>query len=169
MANMVRHTGREFSNHRWNKLKLRLADIIVPELDISFNNSPVRKKTAYSEIILRFFQVKFNGEIIYRFPNDSEESNDNFLYGWQGAFDSEYSMENPKQSIINYLDLPKNELLQFQDKCGLADILKVCDRRIGYNRLKEIELSLAAKKIFDVRFKDKIEKTPINNDQKFQL
>ena len=157
---MVRHTGREFSNHRWNKLKLRLADIIVPELDISFNNSPVRKKTAYSEIILRFFQVKFNGEIIYRFPKDSEESNDNFLYGWHGQLyvSKVHSMEHPKLSITKYIDLPKDELLQFQDQCGLADILKVCDRRIGYNRLKEIELSPAAKIIFDVRFKDKITK-----------
>ena len=160
---MVRHTGREFSNHRWNKLKLRLSEIIVPELDISFNNSPVRKKTAYSEIILRFFQVKFNDKIIYRFPKDSEESNDCFLYGWCGQFyvSKEYSMEHPKLSITKYLDLPKDELLQFQDKCGLADILKVCDRRIGYNRLKDIELSPAAKIIFDVRFKDKITKVEI--------
>ena len=136
--------------HRWNKLKLRLSDIIAPELEISFNNSPVRKKTDYSEIFIRFFHIKFNGEIIWRFPNDSEQSNRSFLYGWWGD-DYEY----PKHSIAKYLDLPKDQLLAYEDKAGLADILKVCDKRIGYNRLKDIELSPAAKKIFDVRFKDK--------------
>jgi hypothetical protein len=90
---MVRRPSRDFSNHRWNKLKLRLSDIIIPEL-----------------------------------------------------------------SITKYLDLPKEQLLQYKDKAGLADILKICDRRIGYNRLKDIELSPAAKKIFDVRFKEKISK-----------
>ena len=43
-------------------------------------------------------------------------------------------------------------------KQRLSDILKVCDRRIGYNRLKSLELSTAIKKIFDERFKDKKEK-----------
>ena len=141
-----------FPNHRWNKLQKRLSDIIVPELDISFNNSPVRKKTERSEIMLRFFQVKFNGEIIWRFPKNSEQPNCALLYGYIG--DGEY-MEYPKHSIMEYLDLPKEQLLDYEDKAGLADILKVCDKRIGYNRLKDIELSSAAKQIFDVRFKDK--------------
>jgi hypothetical protein len=160
--NTLKHL--KFPNHRWNKVKLRLSNIIVPELDISFNNSPARKKTSYSEVILRFFQVKFNGKIIYLFPKDSEQPNYLFVHGFMGlAGRSEYSMEHPKHSIIKYLDLSKDELLQYQDKCGLADILKVCDRRIGYNRLKEIELSPTSKKIFEVRFKDKIAKLPINN------
>jgi len=147
-------------SHRWNKLKQRLSDITAPELDISFNNSPVRKKTAYSEIIIRFFQVKFNGEVIWRFPKDSEQPNSGLVYGWLGyeeggGYKSIY-MEYPKHSIMQYLDLPKEQLLQYEDKAGLADILKVCDKRIGYNRLKELELSPAAKKIFEVRFKIKL-------------
>ena len=135
-----------FPNHRWNKLQKRLLEIIAPELDIAFNNSPARKTTGRSEIILRFFQVKFNGEIIWWFPKDSEQSNGYFLTSY---------MEFPKHSIMKYLDLPKEQLLNYEDKAGLADILKVCDKRIGYNRLKNLELSPAAKMIFDVRFKDK--------------
>ena len=146
---MANHNN--FPNHRWNKLQKRLSEIIAPELDISFNNSPARKTTSRSEIILRFFQVKFNGEIIYRFPKDSEQPNWIVYWDWGGYGDAEY----PKHSIMKYLDLPKEQLLDYEDKAGLADILKVCDKRIGYNRLKDIELSPAAKKIFDVRFKDK--------------
>jgi hypothetical protein len=137
--------------HRWNKLQKRLSEIIVPELDITFNNSPARKTTAYSEIILRFFQVKFNGEIIWRFPKDSEQPNEGFLYGYL----PDGQMEYPKHSIMQYLDLSKEQLLDYEDKAGLADILKVCDKRLGYNRLNKLELSPAAQLIFDVRFKDK--------------
>jgi hypothetical protein len=54
--------------------------------------------------------------------------------------------------------LPKNQLFQYEDRAGLADILKVCDKRIGYNRLKNLELSTAAKKIFEARFKKKMTK-----------
>jgi len=58
-------------------------------------------------------------------------------------------------SIIKYLDLSKDQLIHYEDKAGLSDVLKVCDRRLGYNRLKNLELSDAAKKIFDARFKNK--------------
>ena len=136
------------AEHRWNKLRLRLADVTIPGLDISFIYSPVVKRTTYSEITISFFQVKLNGEIIWRFPKDTHQSeaNKGILHGvWRGV-------EYPIMSIIKYLDLPKDQLMDYEDKAGLADILKVCDRRIGYNRLKNLELSTAAKKIFDVRF-----------------
>ena len=55
-------------------------------------------------------------------------------------------------SIINYLDLPKDKLLDYQDKAGLSDVLKSCDKRIGYNRLKTLQLSQAGQKIFNKRF-----------------
>jgi hypothetical protein len=151
--------------HRWNKIKQRLAGITAPELNISFNNSPVRKKTAYSEIIIRFFQVKLNGEVIWWFPKDSEQPNWGFLYGYLGENEGGQSkwFEYPQNSIIKYLDLPKEQLLQYEDKAGLADILKICDKRIGYHRLKDLELSEAAKKIFDVRFKEKQKKVSTDN------
>jgi len=158
----------KFPNHRWNKLQKRLKEIIAPELNISFNNSPVVKKTDYSEIALRFFHIKLNREVIWRFPNDSEQPNWRFLYGHCG-FQTAESYEYPIHSITKYLDLPKEQLLDYEDKAGLADILKVCDKRIGYNRLKELELSPAAKKIFDVRFKDKNKSEKQCNNTNYQL
>ena len=136
---------QKFPNHHWNKLKIRLSDITVPGLDISFNNSPVVKRTQRGgELPMRFFHIKHNREVIWRFPNDSEQSKYDFLYGFWGQDKEHY--EYPIHSITKYLDLPKEQLLDYKDKAGLADILKVCDKRIGYNRLKDIELSPAAKK-----------------------
>ena len=148
------------AEYRWNKLRKRLAAITADGLKVAFNNSPVRKKTACSEITIRFFQVKLNGETIWRFPKDSAQPIDaGFIYGHYRLESDPFRpfglIEFPIQSIIQYLDLPKGQLLHYEDKVGLADILKVCDRRIGCQRLKNLELSPAARKIFDVRFKDK--------------
>lgn len=129
---------------RWNKVKQRLESIVTEGLDVSFISCPVHKKTYYSDIKLRFFQIKLNGNIIWLFPKDSEQSNDGFLDRWDSL--TLQNMDYPIGSIIKYLDLPKEHLLDYEDRAGLADILKVCDKRIGYDRLKELELSPAAKK-----------------------
>ena len=142
--------------HHWYKLKKRLEDIMAPNLNISFNYSPLRKKTNRSEITLRFFQVKLDDEIIWQFPKDTNQFIDeNFIYG-QSKFNYQYvNIEFPIQSIIAYLNLPKEKLFNYEDKAGIAEILKVCDKRIGYNRLKTLKLSHAGTKIFEKRFSHK--------------
>jgi hypothetical protein len=152
------------AEYRWNKLKLRLSNIIAPNIDISFNYSPVRKKTDRSEIIISFFQVKLDGEIIWRFPKDTNQQINGSIFFKEGELLHGKGIEYPIMSIIKYLDLPKDQILDYEDKAGLADVLKVCDRRIGFNRLKNLELLNAAKKIFDARFKNKqrIEKKSSN-------
>lgn len=138
----------------WNKLQKRLKNIIDPKLNIKFNNSPVRKKTSWSEITIRFFQVILDDEIIWKFPKDTNQQKDMyFCIGQYKISKYEYGkIEFPIMSIINYLDLPKDKLLDYQDKAGLSDVLKSCDKRIGYNRLKTLQLSQAGQKIFNKRF-----------------
>ena len=51
--------------------------------------------------------------------------------------------------------MPKEKLFNYEDKAGIAEILKVCDKRIGYNRLKTLKLSHAGTKIFEKRFSNK--------------
>lgn len=142
--------------HHWYKLKKRLEDIMAPNLNISFNFSPLRKKANRSEITLRFFQVKLDDEIIWQFPKDTNQVIDeNFIYG-QSKFDNQYiNIEFPIQSIIAYLNLPKEKLFNYEDKVGIAETLKVCDKRIGYNRLKVLKFSHVGTKIFEKRFSHK--------------
>jgi len=129
--------------HRWNKVKQRLLDVTASGLDISFNNNPIRRKYRCGEYKVVHFHIKLAGEIIWRYPTNSKQ------------FDSGPYYENtPIEAIVNYLDLNRDNLLEYEDIVGLSDILKVCDKRIGYNRLKNLELSDVAKKIFDLRFKN---------------
>ncbi len=144
------------AEYHWYKLKKKLKSIVAPSLDISFNYSPLRKRTNRSEITLRFFQVKLNDEIIWQFPKDTSQTIDeNFIYGQAKIDNKLINIEFPIQSIIAYLNLPKNKLLDYIDKAGLAEILKVCDKRIGYNRLKKLQLSGVGQKIFNKRFMNK--------------
>ena len=43
--------------------------------------------------------------------------------------------------IEEYIECPKEELMKMfvKDKWGITDILRICDRRIGKRRLKEIK------------------------------
>ena len=152
--------------HHWYKLKKRLEDIMAPNLNISFNYSPLRKKTNRSEITLRFFQVKLDDEIIWQFPKDTNQFIDeNFIYG-QSNFDNQYiNIEFPIQSIIAYLNSPKEKLLDYEDKAGIVEILKVCDKRIGYNRLKTLKLSQAGTRIFEKRFSHKKDLKEMYNEK----
>lgn len=150
------------AEHHWNKLQKRLKNIIDQRLNISFNNSPARKNTSWGEVTIRFFQVKLDKEIIWKFPKDTQQKKDaNFVYGQYRIGKREWgTLEFPIMSIITYLDLPKDKLLDYEDKAGLAEILKVCDKRIGYERLRNLKLSEAGQKIFEKRFRNKA-----NNDK----
>lgn len=138
------------SEHHWYKLRKRLENIIHPSLNLSFIHIPLRKKTQWSEITVRFFQIKLDNEVIWAFPKDTNQNIDQgFIYGWIN--ETNESIEFPIQSIIKYLDLPRQKLIKYQDNAGLADILKVMDRRISPKRLEELELSSAAKQILNKR------------------
>ena len=142
---------------RWNKVKQRLENITAEGLNITFISCPVHNKTTHSELKIRFFKITLNGEIIWIFPKNSEQQPPKcYGYDYLPLNGKGVPAETPIGSIIKYLDLPKEELLHYEDEAGIADILKVCDKRIGYNRLKELELSPAAKKVFKERFKKKI-------------
>ena len=148
-------TGKiKHREQRWNKVKQRLENITAEGLGVSFISCPVHKKTTHSELKIRFFKITLNGEIIWIFPKDSEQPECDKIRSLYYD-DNPVPTGTPISSIIKYLDLPKEELLHYEDKAGIADILKVCDKRIGYDRLKELELSPAAKKVFEERFKKK--------------
>jgi hypothetical protein len=148
-------TGKfKHREQRWNKVRQRLASITTEGLDIAFISCPVHNKTTYSEFKIKFFKITLNGEIIWIFPKDSEQPEVDKMRSLYYD-DNTVPTGTPISSIIKYLDLPKEELLHYEDKAGIADILKVCDKRIGYSRLKELELSSAARKVFEERFKNK--------------
>ena len=132
--------------------------IIADNLDIAFNHSPVVKKTFRGEYPLGFFHIKFNGKIIWEYPKDNAYHN--FMFcdkyqpymewkrQWQGGQPqnrlfprvvSGLQYASPENIIAGYLDLPKEELLNFKEPTGIRYILWACDKRIGKQKLSEIQ------------------------------
>ena len=140
---------------KWNQINKRLKMIIADGLDVSFNHSPLVKTTARAEYCLSFFHVKFNGRIIWAYPKDNAYHNfrfcdkyqpyDNWHSPYQGgqpkraAYYADFQFASPENIIAGYLDMPKSELLNFDEPTGIRYILWACDKRIGKQKLSEMQ------------------------------
>ena len=123
---------------KWNQVNKRLKTIIVPELDVVFNRANLFRKTLRSEIYVSHFHVKFNNKIIWESQKDSAYCNFRFYDKWdQYAEDDSLGRLSPENIIAQYLDTPKEKLLQFDEPTGLKFILWACDKRIGKDRLSK--------------------------------
>ena len=149
---------------KWNQVNNRLKTIIADCLDISFNHSPLVKRTSRAEYFVSFFNVKFNGENIWQYPKDNAYNNFRFndkysSYNkwerpWQGGagkWEGEFQFASPENIIAGYLDMPKDKLLEFDEPTGIKYILWACDKRIGKNKLSKIQFTKQALPIVKTR------------------
>lgn len=127
---------------KWNQVNKRLKTIIAPDLKIAFNKSNIFHKTGWSEFNLSHFYVKLNGKIIWENQKDSAYCNFRFYDRWdQYAEDDSLGRLSPANIIAQYLDTPKDKLLQFDEPTGLKFILWACDKRIGKDRLSKLRFT----------------------------
>lgn len=153
---------------KWNQVNKRLKTIIADGLDIAFNHSPLVKKTSRAEYMVSFFYIKFDGEIIWQYPKDNAyhnfrfcdkyESYSEWYRPWQGGEPKKWraykQFASPENIIAGYLDMPKDKLLEFDEPTGLRYILWACDKRIGKNKLSQMEFIKQALPIVKLRVPD---------------
>lgn len=95
----------------------------------------------------RYF-ITIGKEIVFDYPKGFDTTE---KYG----FDS-YPWDTDMDAISNlieaYIERPEADIMSpFEnDKWGLTNILRVCDRRIGKRRLKEILVTTEDKRIIDI-------------------
>ncbi len=127
---------------RWNQVNKRLKEIIIPELKIAFNKSNLFHKTGRSEFNMTHFHVKLNGKIIWESQKDSAYCNFKYYDRWDSYANVEnFGRLSPANIIAQYLDTPKDKLLQFDELSGLKYILWACDKRIGKERLSKMRFT----------------------------
>ena len=140
---------------KWNQINKRLKSILAEGLNVAFNHSPVVKTTYRDKYCISFFHVKFNGEVIWQYPKDNAYHNFRFCdkyipydvweRPWQGGQEKKIEgytnkqFASPENIVAGYLDMPKNKLLEFDEPAGLRYILWACDKRIGKNKLSQME------------------------------
>ena len=138
---------------KWNQINKRLQNIIQDDLNIKFIHSPLVKRTTRSELCIPFFYVKLNDEIIWSYPKDC--AYDNWQFGfkwsayvrwdspWQGGQSFKYSngiqYASPENIVAGYLDMQKDKLSEFDEPTGLKYILWACDKRIGKEKLSQMQ------------------------------
>ena len=151
---------------QWNQINKRLQNIIHEDLNIKFIHSPLVKKTSMSELCIPFFYVKLDDKIIWSYPKDCAYDNWQFGFKWSayvkwdrpwqgGTGKYEYeSYASPENIVAGYLDMPKDKLLGFDEPTGLRYILWACDKRIGKNKLLQMEFIKQALPIVKSRVPD---------------
>ena len=151
---------------QWNQINKRLQNIIHEDLNIKFIHSPLVKKTSRSELCIPFFHVKLDDKIIWSYPKDCAYDNWQFGFKWsayvkwdrpwqggKGKYEYE-SYASPENIVAGYLDMPKDKLLGFDEPTGLRYILWACDKRIGKNKLLQMEFIKQALPIVKSRVPD---------------
>jgi hypothetical protein len=84
----------------------------------------------YGSRLSRYF-ITVDKEIVFDYPKDMELDK-KYIYLWNSDVDKISDL------IEEYIQRPKEELFEDfpNDKWGIVDILRACDRRVGKKRLQ---------------------------------
>ena len=123
---------------RWSKLQTRLYGLMDPSVHFQIHCALYEMNSNdgwHGSKLPRYF-ITVDKEIIFDYPKDSDTTR---KYGFTSyPWDSEVS--EISDVIEEYIQCPVDELMNpFEnDKWGITDIFRVCDRRIGKRRLQEL-------------------------------
>ena len=123
---------------RWSKLQSRLYNLIDDSLDFKVHCAvyEMNSNDGYHGSKLPRYFITIDKEIVFDYPKDFDTSE---KYGFNSyPWDTDISAIS--DIIEEYIQCPDTELMNRleKDKWGITDILRVCDRRIGKRRLKDL-------------------------------
>lgn len=124
---------------RWSKLQTRLYHVIDPEIKFQIHCAlyEMNSKGGYHSYKLPRYFITIDKKIIFDYPKDFDTSS---KYGFN-AYPWDTDISRISDMIEEYLQCPATDLMKTfeNDKWGVTDILRVCDRRIGKRRLLELK------------------------------
>lgn len=123
---------------RWSKLQARLYNIVDPCLNFQIHCAvyEMNGNSLYHGNKLPRYWITVGKDVVFDYPKGFDT---NSLYGYN-SYPWDGVIENISNSIENYLQTPKGLLMHSFDSdiTGITNILRVCDKRIGKRRLREI-------------------------------
>ena len=161
-------------NHRehgrpWSKLGRDIRALFAPNLPLQIHCSvlPLKSKEAMGSTRFPRYWITLGKETIFDYPSDFLELIDHeasdyekkwygleFVDVWNSYPYEKHNVSEISCLIRDYINRPKEALMEpFEnDRWGLTDILRAADRRIGKQRLEEMETdNPGAKKIISMR------------------
>ena len=117
---------------RWSKLQARLYNLMEPAVNFQIHCALYEMKSLghYGSRLSRYF-ITVDKEIVFDYPKDMELDK-KYIYLWNSDVDKISNL------IEEYIQRPKEELFEDfpNDKWGIVDILRACDRCVGKKRLQ---------------------------------
>ena len=129
---------------RWSKLQSKLYAIMIDDFQIHvavYNQNGI---TSSNTNKLPRYWITLGKEIVFDYPRLCENP---YYYPWDS------DMSSISDVIEEYLSYPKSEILNFsseKDYYGIAEFLKVCDKRIGKRRFSELKNILKNEKAIKI-------------------
>ena len=124
---------------RWSKLQSRLYGLMESSMDFQIHCAlyEMNSNDGYHGSKLPRYFITVGKDIVFDYPKDFDTT---YKYGFNSyPWDSDISAIS--DLIEAYIQRPVTDIMKpFEnDRWGLTDILRICDRRVGRRRLQEIK------------------------------
>ena len=135
---------------RWSKLQKRLYNLMDPKINFQIHCAlyEMNSNDGYHGNKLPRYFITIGKKIVFDYPKDfdTNKSYESTAYPWLT------DMSEISDVIEEYIQCPESEILHdFEDdKWGITEILRVCDRRIGKRRLRELENTITNEVLLEI-------------------
>lgn len=135
---------------RWSKLQTRLYGIMEPSIKFQIHCALYEMNSNDGcgiNKLPRIF-ITIGKDIVFDYPKEFDTTR---KYGFN-SYPWDPDISEIDVLIEKYIQCPRNELMkEFEkDYWGLADIFRVCDRRIGKRRLRELRNKLESDVLLNI-------------------
>ena len=124
---------------RWSKLQSRLYHLIDPALNFQIHCAlyEMNSNDGYHGSKLPRYFITVDKKIVFDYPKDFDTTK---KYGFN-TYPWDTDISDISNVIEEYIQCPETEMFNHfeNDKWGITDIFRVCDRRIGKQRLHELK------------------------------
>lgn len=135
---------------RWSKLQSRLYNLIEPSVNFQIHCAlyEMNSNDGYHSLKLPRYFITINKEIIFDYPKDFDTTK---RYG-HNSYPWDTDISNISDVIEEYIQRPYDKIMdKFEnDKWGITDILRVCDRRLGKRRLNLLKDTTEDDKLLNI-------------------
>ena len=135
---------------RWSKLQSRLYDLIDKEINFQIHCVLYEMKSNngwHGSKLPRYF-ITVDKNIVWDYPKEFDTTK---KYGFN-SYPWDTDISKISDVLEEYIQRPVTELFNdFEnDRWGITDILRVCDRRVGKRRLYELKESTESEIVLDI-------------------
>lgn len=141
---------------RWSKLQKRIYNLVDPKVHFQIHCVLYKKKSPLGRDRLPRYFITIGKDIVFDYPKEAT---------LEEKYNSLWSSDVDKISdlIEEYVQRPKERLFDDfpDDRWGITDILRACDRRIGREKLKNLREDTESDRIkFIINRRMEREETP---------